>query len=752
MELEVLSLGEEFKNNNVRVCRINNVKKISIYDLITAICGSKNVHDTFKRFSTENPDILEKCSNFKFPGRGQGESPVADTEIAMEIILELPGKRAKQYRSAAAKVLLNYMNPSEEFIKTINDRLDDYESNSTQNNFLVNTEEKVTTLSHRAYNDTHVYVRVRYPDEYIKEIDNKKALTLNIIKFGIAYSLNDRNLTYQKEEGDNGYMLFSFSFNSRFEAEAIEKILKIDFGSITVNGSREYVDSNELAKILKIDFDNTSYESYVNVAEQLFHYIVKLARLLWPERYESRGYIYCMTENVPRFVQMRLKGCLGIEKGPLQTELTFSRMPYIIEENVMLSIDEKKFEKLYISSQKEVVSLNKRLSNLQIKNDELQGKNVIKPTPQEKAQGIMPAMEKLDTRSKGAIISRDIITGHEVIYKSCEKAANSVDYSASALRRTFINKPKQIKGKHFRTTGSEYWIPPKNFKFNPEYTEKNTTNYIKATNVNDKNDYIIFESITAAGEITKYNRRTITDHVDKNTDYKGYFWSKVPFTEMGTWSKTETCIDEHITKNDSSLNDDDDSTDNTENSSESSKKEKIGNIYPVTTQRDLSNTNGQNGRCNGKVIAHNFSTNEEIVYDSITRAAASHDISPHSLGDNFLDKPRQFKGKHFRSFDATKYWQPPQNLKYNPNTFEKKSGGYIISIDENGKRTMYESIKTAFEYNKIKNWRITQYIDTDKKSAGFLWKKAKPEEYETFVDIVSENIETQQEQLSQQVL
>ena len=186
MDINTLSLGKEFNESNVRICTIDGIKHIAIYDLISAICQVKNQHDMFMRLKAENNEILQSINSFQFPGRGQKNTPISNIETATEIIMILPGKRAKQYRKAAVRSLLNVMNPSEDFIKEITERFELQQDELSKKSIFSN-EDKSVYLSPRAYNDTHIYVRIRFPDEYIRPTDNRKTLTLNILKFGIAY-------------------------------------------------------------------------------------------------------------------------------------------------------------------------------------------------------------------------------------------------------------------------------------------------------------------------------------------------------------------------------------------------------------------------------------------------------------------------------------------------------------------------------------------------------------------------------------
>ena len=154
---------------------------------------------------------MTRFHDFKFSGRGQRYTPVTTVDNAVEIIMLLPGKRARQYRQTAIRALLDVMNPTDEFVDQITNRLELQKAEAAKpQNLLVNRDDKITSLAPRAYNDTHGYIRIRYPDEYIQNADNRKALTLDIIKFGIAYNLNDRHRQYSRDEPDNGFMVVRY--------------------------------------------------------------------------------------------------------------------------------------------------------------------------------------------------------------------------------------------------------------------------------------------------------------------------------------------------------------------------------------------------------------------------------------------------------------------------------------------------------------------------------------------------------------
>ena len=77
--------------------------------------GQKNPRQTWTGDSRGNglvvrfPEVVTKVDNFKFPGRGQRETPVTDKEGALYIIGLLPGAVGRKYREEAAKLFLAYL-------------------------------------------------------------------------------------------------------------------------------------------------------------------------------------------------------------------------------------------------------------------------------------------------------------------------------------------------------------------------------------------------------------------------------------------------------------------------------------------------------------------------------------------------------------------------------------------------------------------------------------------------------------------
>jgi hypothetical protein len=92
--LTILSYGE---------IRVTNDGRFSVFDTIRVVGGKKDPYNTWIRLCEGFPEVLTKCQDLKFPGRGQKETPVADTEGIFYIIGLLPGAAGHTYRETAAR-------------------------------------------------------------------------------------------------------------------------------------------------------------------------------------------------------------------------------------------------------------------------------------------------------------------------------------------------------------------------------------------------------------------------------------------------------------------------------------------------------------------------------------------------------------------------------------------------------------------------------------------------------------------------
>ena len=55
------------------------------------------------------PEVYPNWRNFRFPGRGQRETPIADVRGIVEIVMLLPGRHAARIRRQAAELRCRYL-------------------------------------------------------------------------------------------------------------------------------------------------------------------------------------------------------------------------------------------------------------------------------------------------------------------------------------------------------------------------------------------------------------------------------------------------------------------------------------------------------------------------------------------------------------------------------------------------------------------------------------------------------------------
>ena len=80
-------------------------------DVVEAITGQvkSNAGKTLERIKESHPEVYPNWINFRFPGRGQRETPIADVRGIVEIVMLLPGRHAARVRRQAAELLCKYL-------------------------------------------------------------------------------------------------------------------------------------------------------------------------------------------------------------------------------------------------------------------------------------------------------------------------------------------------------------------------------------------------------------------------------------------------------------------------------------------------------------------------------------------------------------------------------------------------------------------------------------------------------------------
>ncbi len=98
--------------------------KCSVYDLISVVGGQKSPRKAWERLRERHSEVVKKCHNFKFPGRGQRETPVTDREGWAYILGLLPGVVGQKYRESAANLVVRYLDADIKLAAEVVDRND----------------------------------------------------------------------------------------------------------------------------------------------------------------------------------------------------------------------------------------------------------------------------------------------------------------------------------------------------------------------------------------------------------------------------------------------------------------------------------------------------------------------------------------------------------------------------------------------------------------------------------------------------
>jgi hypothetical protein len=106
-----LRLILEYANNREVFLRTTNEtpKRVSVYDLISAICETDRPHETYYRLGNTYPDVYTFTENLVFPGVGQRPTPVVDARGLVYLMNILQGPNAANFRLRNAEFLVRFI-------------------------------------------------------------------------------------------------------------------------------------------------------------------------------------------------------------------------------------------------------------------------------------------------------------------------------------------------------------------------------------------------------------------------------------------------------------------------------------------------------------------------------------------------------------------------------------------------------------------------------------------------------------------
>lgn len=108
-----------------REVRTTPDKRVSVYDAIKAVTGTRNARVVHDRICERYPEVVAKCYNFKFPGRGQRPTPVTNKQGLVYIFSLLPGTVGHEIREDAATLIVRYIEGDATLAEEMIDRQED---------------------------------------------------------------------------------------------------------------------------------------------------------------------------------------------------------------------------------------------------------------------------------------------------------------------------------------------------------------------------------------------------------------------------------------------------------------------------------------------------------------------------------------------------------------------------------------------------------------------------------------------------
>jgi hypothetical protein len=108
------------------------------------------------------------------------------------------------------------------------------------------------------------------------------------------------------------------------------------------------------------------------------------------------------------------------------------------------------------------------------------------------------------------------------------QASRATGIDAQPFKNTYLDKPRQLMGRHWRRLGQKYWQPVKQFECDTENLETAAANYIMARPLDDTTDFKIYESRNAAKKRLQLvaGDRQLDNAINKGTEFQGCMWSE----------------------------------------------------------------------------------------------------------------------------------------------------------------------------------------------------------------------------------
>jgi len=178
----MISFGEIVPGATVRFIVIEGKEYLSIRDLIILICGKKNneAGEVWRKLSAETKlELKEYIVKHQFEGRGNSKQPVITCKGGIKLLMWLPGEKAKSMRSAAAEILIRYVEGDQSLCLEIANNKQIGENQACA--ALMNS-----AMKKRKYDETHSMPTVGWV------YGTESEAFVDMVKIGRAQDLNSR--------------------------------------------------------------------------------------------------------------------------------------------------------------------------------------------------------------------------------------------------------------------------------------------------------------------------------------------------------------------------------------------------------------------------------------------------------------------------------------------------------------------------------------------------------------------------------
>lgn len=292
---------------------------------------------------------------------------------------------------------------------------------------------------------------------------------------------------------------------------------------------------------------------------------------------------------------------------------------------------------------------------------------------------------KVDERTRGRVIARDIETGEERDFGSCTAAADYFKIHRKKMVDDIVDQMRQAYGHVFRfVTTRKRWDPPEYFKYDKNSYEFKTERFVVQKD-REGNILGLFESQKAAADILGEFSKKIGDHLRaQRSDKHGRTFHNAAIEECGRWIELDP-------------------------------------VQPVEEQPFEGFDKG--------IIVYDIRTGEDVDHFKTPEAAKSYfEIDPRLIRKHLVDQPRQCNNMAVRNVHNKKRWCPPATLVTDGEYTDIRSD-YVVGEKDGKVLVMYESITKASSIRNCDRLRVGKTGD------GLFWRRAFKREYDLWVPV-----------------